>query len=102
MVSSIHTYIGSKFHIVHPTKSKQKGRTRRRVDSINASFRDLKQICKMGKKKVRIRRLEEEEEEEEKKKKKKKKKNFSSLSFSPLLFLLLIAYLCHFRANLGK
>ena len=62
MVSSIHTYIGSKFHIVHPTKSKQKGRTRRRVDSINASFRDLKQICKMGKKKVRRRRLEEEEE----------------------------------------
>jgi hypothetical protein len=65
MVSSIHTYIGSKFHIVHPRKSKQKGRTRRRVDSINASFRDLKQICKMGKKKVRRRRLEEEEEEEE-------------------------------------
>jgi hypothetical protein len=55
MVSSIHTYIGSKFHIVHPTKSKQKGRTRRRVDSINASFRDLKQICKLGKKKVRRR-----------------------------------------------
>ena len=65
MVSSIYTYIGSKFHIVHPTKSKQKGRTRRRVDS-NASFRDLKQIYKMGKKKVRRRRgLEEEEKEEE-------------------------------------
>ena len=67
MVSSINTYIGSnKFHIVHPTKSQQKGRTRRRVDS-NASFRDLKQICKMGKKKVRRRRrrLEEEEEKEE-------------------------------------
>jgi hypothetical protein len=66
MVSSIHTYIGSKFHIVHPTKSKQKGRIRRRVDS-NANFRDLKQICKMGKKKVRRtrrRRLEEEEEKE--------------------------------------
>ena len=71
MVSSIHTYIGSKFHIVHPTKSKQKGRTRRRVDSINASFRDLKKICKMGKKKVRRRRLEEEEEEEEEEEKEK-------------------------------
>ena len=66
MVSSIHTYIRSKFQIVHPTKSKQKGRTRRRVDS-NASFSDLKQICKMRKKKVRRRRLEEEEEEEQEK-----------------------------------
>jgi hypothetical protein len=64
MVSSINTYIGSKFHIVHPTKSQQKGRTGRRVDS-NASFRDLRQICKMGKKQVRRRRLKEEEEKEE-------------------------------------
>jgi len=71
MVSSIHTYICSKFQIVHPTKSKQKGRTRRRVDS-NASFRDLKQICKMRKKKVRRRRRRRRLEEEDLKKKKKK------------------------------
>ena len=38
MASSIHAYIGSKFHIVHPTKSKQKGSIKRRVDSIDASF----------------------------------------------------------------
>ena len=38
MVSSIHTYIGSKFDIVHRTKSKQEGSIKRRVDSINASF----------------------------------------------------------------
>ena len=55
IVSSIlHSFvIGSKFHKVK-TKAKDK-------HSINPSFRDLKQICKMGKKKVRRRRLEEED-----------------------------------------
>ena len=38
VVSSIHTYIGSKFDIVHRTKSKQEGSIKRRVDSIDASF----------------------------------------------------------------
>jgi hypothetical protein len=59
IVSSIHTYIGSKFHIVHPTKSKQKGSTRRRVDSINASF-----LIESKSANWERRKLEEEEEED--------------------------------------
>jgi hypothetical protein len=59
MVSSIHTYIGSKFHIVHPIKSKQKGSTRR-VDSINARF-----LIESKSANWERRKLEEEKEEEE-------------------------------------
>ena len=84
--------IGSKFHIVHGYKIKTKSKDKH---SINASFREVNQICKMRNKKVRRRRLEEEEEKEE--------EDFSSsLSFSSLVFVLLISYLCHFRANLGN
>ena len=54
--------IGSKYHIVHGYKIKSKSKHKH---SINASFREVNQICKMGNKKVRRRRLEEEEEEKE-------------------------------------
>ena len=57
----------------------------------------MNQICKIGNEKVRRRILEEVEEEED-----DDEEAFSSLSLSPLVFLLLIAYLCHFRANLGN
>jgi hypothetical protein len=59
MVSSIHTYIGSKFDIVHRTKSKQEGSIKRRVDSINASF-----LIESKSANWERRKLEEEEEQD--------------------------------------
>ena len=61
----------------------------------------MNQICKIGNKKVRIGILEEVEEDLEEEED-DDEEAFSSLSLSPLVFLLLIAYLCHFRANLGN
>ena len=61
----------------------------------------MNQICKIGNKKVRIRILEEVEEDLEEEDD-DDEEAFSSLSLSPPVFLLLIAYLCHFRANLGN
>ena len=52
----------SSIHIVHLYKRKT---GRENKHSINASFREVNEICKMGNKKVRRRRLEEEEENEE-------------------------------------
>jgi hypothetical protein len=58
---TIHITIVSSNHtcIVHRYKRKTE---RENKHSINASFREVNEICKMGNKKVRRRRLEEEEE----------------------------------------
>ena len=67
--ASNHTYYNSVIQPYMHTSSIQKKHKRNIVHpnkhSIYASFREVNEICKMGNKKVRTRRLEEEEEEEE-------------------------------------